>query len=146
MSRKRVSDLFDPAAEQKQQKMIARLLRDRGVTDLEEKEFLADAMRWFDWPYAVLEVQVRKRFELEDKNRRRQAGIVATNDARRRKARSDHRLYREIAEGLITRNPILGRSSRNRLAKRVQEELVTQGRGLVSARTIWEALWPKNKV
>lgn len=113
--------------------------------DPEKEKFIADMKRWFDWPYAQLEAQFIKRSELEDKNRKRQSGILAANDMRQRRANRDYQLYREIAAGLIIRNPILGRASRNQLAKKVQEELVKQRGKLVSARTIWEALGPKNK-
>ena len=73
----------------------------------------------------------------------RGAGLRSTNEDRQRKAERDYQKYRDIAGMLIARKPELRRATRNRLAKEVQAELVKQGRGMVSARTIWEALRPK---
>jgi hypothetical protein len=80
-----------------------------------------------------------------ERSHKRETGIRSHNDARQSKAERDYQKYRDIAATLIAGNPQLRRATRHRLAKEVQAELRKQGRGVVSARTIWEAL-PKNKV
>jgi hypothetical protein len=72
--------------------------------------------------------------------------LRSANDDKRRKAERNYQEYRDIAGMLIAGNPQLRGVTYNRLAKAVQAELRKRGRGVVSARTIWEALRPKNKV
>ena len=73
----------------------------------------------------------------------RGAGLRSENENRQRKAERDYQKYRDTAEMLVARKSELRRATRNRLAKEVQAELVEQGRGIVSARTIWKALRSK---
>jgi hypothetical protein len=80
------------------------------------------------------------------KSLKREEGLQSQNTERQRKAERRYQEYRDIAVMLIARNLQLRRATRHRLAKEVQAELRKQGRGVVSARTIWEALRPKNKV
>src|SRR5262249_2540897 len=80
---------------------------------------------WEGW-----DAEIRRRTE-------RERGLQAKNTQRQRKAERDYQKYRDIAEVLIGGNPQLRRATRHRLAKEVQAELVKQGRGVVSARTIW---------
>jgi hypothetical protein len=74
---------------------------------------------------------------------KRESGLRLQNENRQRKAERDHQEYRDIAGRLIAENPQLRRATCNQLANRVRAELAKQGRGVVSARTIWEALRPK---
>jgi hypothetical protein len=76
----------------------------------------------------------------------RSGGLRSANENKQRKAERDYQEYRDIAGTLIAENPQLRRATRYGLAKRVQAELVKRGNGVVSARTIWNALPPKNKV
>ena len=106
----------------------------------EEEEYVAHMVQAWNRPWVMWEEQALKRFEMEAKNRERQAGIVSTNAERQQKAAAAHQLYREIAEKLIAENPMLGRATQDRLAQRVQAELIKQGRRSVSTRTIKRAL------
>jgi hypothetical protein len=105
----------------------------------EQEEFVADMLGAWNRPWDLWEGELTKRFDLQDKNRKRQAGIVAANGARQRKAKNDYELYRELAKTLITKNPTL-RRSRHRLAQLVQTELKRQGRNAPSVKTISTAL------
>jgi hypothetical protein len=76
---------------------------------------------------------------------KRERGLQAKNAERRRKAEANYQKYRDIVGRLIAEDPKLRRATPNRLAKKVREELIKEGRA-VSARTIWKAFRPKNKV
>jgi hypothetical protein len=49
-------------------------------------------------PLDLCEAELTRRVDLQDKNRKRQAGIVSANETRQQKAEGDYRLYREFAE------------------------------------------------
>ena len=97
----------------------------------------------------IVEAQVQSARYLNEQRRDgerwRERGLQAKNAERQRKAERDYQEYRDIAGTLIAENPQLRRATRNQLAIRVRAELRKRGKGIVSARTIWEAL-PKNKV
>jgi len=80
------------------------------------------------------------------KSSERERGLKSHNTQRQRKAERNYQEYRDIAEMLIAGNPQLRGATYNRLAKEVRAELRRRGKGVVSARTIWEALRLKNKV
>jgi hypothetical protein len=90
-------------------------------------------------------IELGEHLAVEAHRARREAGLRSANENKQRKAERDYQGYLDIARRLIDENRQLRRATPHRLAKRVQEELAKQGRG-VSARTIWEALRPKNKV
>jgi hypothetical protein len=144
MKRKRIAP--SPLTEQEKQlreffggRLTAKERESFAAQTEEEREMLLGGLRAINRPWDLWEAEVRKR-------RDRGRGLESTNDDRRRKAERDHEKYRDTAEMLIARNPELGGATRNRLAKEVQAEWVKQGRGVVTVRTIWEALGPKNKV
>src|SRR5262249_41615014 len=79
----------------------------------------------------------RQKIDFEDKDHKRQAGIAAANDRKRRKAKGDYELYRKIAEPFASKNPKL---TRNRLAQLVRDQLKRQGRRAPTTKTISKAL------
>jgi hypothetical protein len=99
----------------------------------EREGFAADMMRAWNRGWDMWEAELGKRFDLQEKNHKRQAGISSANDTRQQKARADHQLYREVAKGLIAENPALCRATQHRLAQRVQVELAV-GRQRLSDR------------
>jgi hypothetical protein len=103
-----------------------------------------------EWIEAIIDAQIQSSSYLNhhfnEQRRERERGLRSNNETRRRKAERDYQKYRDIAEMLIAGNPQLRGATYNRLAKEVQAELRRRGKGVVSARTIWEALRPKNKV
>jgi hypothetical protein len=112
------------------------------ATTPEEEELVADTLRAWNRPWDLWEAELLKRTALQDSKRKREAGIVCANAERRRKSRALHRLYREIAQSLIAKNPALGRTQ-HRLAQRVSAELVKRGMYPASTRTIIRALKAK---
>ena len=103
-----------------------------------------------EWIEAIIDAQIQSSSYLNhhfnEQRRERERGLRSNNETRRRKAERDYQKYRDIAEMLIAGNPQLRGATYDRLAKEVQAELRRRGKGVVSARTIWEALRPKNKV
>jgi len=112
-------------------------------TDAERMEALEKALST-EWTKSV-----KRGIDLaaeRQKSLRRETGIRSHNTERQRRAERNHQKYRDIAKMLTAGNPQLREATYNRLAKEVRAELRRQGKGVVSARTIWEALRPKNKV
>ena len=112
-------------------------------TDAERMEALERALST-EWTKSV-----KRGIDLaaeRQKSLRRETGIRSYNTQRQRKAERNYQEYRDIADMLRAGNPRLRGATYNRLAKGVQAELRRRGKGVVSARTIWEALRPKNKV
>jgi hypothetical protein len=114
--------------------------KSRSPSDAEIEKMSAEMLAVLNRPWDMWEAELRKRFDLQDKNRKRQVGIASANDSRQQRAEANYRLYREIAVGLIAESPALRRATQHRLAQRVQTELVNRGRRHVSTRTIERAL------
>jgi chromatin segregation and condensation protein Rec8/ScpA/Scc1 (kleisin family) len=105
----------------------------------EQEKSVTDLMRAWYRPVNMWETEALTRIDLQDKNSKRQAGIVRANNARQQKAGGEYRRYRKIATALSNQNPTL-RHSRHRLAQLVQAELKRQGQNAPSVRTISTAL------
>jgi hypothetical protein len=108
-----------------------------GPSTPEEVEFVTDMMRAWNRPLNIWEAEALRRLDLQEKNTKREVGLVTANQARRRKAESDHQRYRKIAEALASKNPKL---SRHRLAALVRANLTRQGQKAPSVKTISTAL------
>jgi len=94
-------------------------------------------MRAWNRPLDMWEAEALTRIELQEKNNKRQTGIVTANKARQQKAKGDYHRYRKMAEALASKNLKL---SRHRLAQLVREKLIRHGQNVPSVRTISIAL------
>jgi hypothetical protein len=67
-------------------------------------------------------------FTLDEQQLKRERGLRSKNEARQQAAERNYQKYRDIAEMLISGNPQLRRATPHRLAEKVRDELIEQGR------------------